>query len=913
MAVSPTLTRLDPARLRLPEKPALEGLEAKWTPQWEARGVYRFDRSRPRADVYAIDTPPPTVSGSLHVGHVFSYTHTDVVARFHRMRGKAVFYPMGWDDNGLPTERRVQNFYGVRCDPSLPYDPSFVPPEKPGKPPISVSRPNFIELCTRLTVEDERVFEHLWKYLGLSVDWSMTYATISRRAQRVSQLAFLHLVARGLAYQVEAPTLWDVDFRTAVAQAELEDRDVAAAYHRIRFPIAEPGATSGATSGATRAIEIETTRPELIPACVALVAHPDDPRYQPLFGRDVLTPLFGVRVPVRAHTLADPEKGSGIAMICTFGDITDVTWWRELKLPVRAVIQPDGTLRDVAWGAPGWESVDPERARSEYAGLTGLSAAKARTAIVERLRESGDLVGEPRPITHAVKFFEKGDRPLEIVTSRQWFIKTIEFRDELLARGRELKWHPPYMQARFENWTNGLNGDWCVSRQRFFGVPFPVWYRLDADSRPEYERPIPARDDQLPVDPSTDVPAGFTPDQRGVPGGFAGDPDVMDTWATSSMSPQIICGWPDDPDLFARTFPMDLRPQAHDIIRTWLFSSVLRAHFEQGSLPWANAAISGWVLDPDRKKMSKSKGNVVTPMGLLEEHGSDGVRYWAASGRPGTDTAFDTNQMRVGRRLAIKVLNASRFALSGHGGRVSADELTATRPGIISSDEFAQAGPREIRPGDIIAAVDRAMLHNLAALVADATDAFEAYDYARVLQRTETFFWRFCDDYLELVKGRRYGDQGVDAAASANAALIAALSVMLRLFAPFLPFVTEEVWSWWQEGSIHTAAWPTPAELGALVPVASDAARQADQRAYDWATEVLFEVRKQRSEAKQPLKVPITKVTVRADAAAVGLMPSVEADLRAALRVQIFETSVGDPREIIVAGYEPVAAAPGQG
>jgi len=853
--------------MALPEKPALEGLEAKWMARWDESGVYRFDRTRQRAAVYSIDTPPPTVSGSLHVGHVFSYTHTDLVARFHRMRGAEVFYPMGWDDNGLPTERRVQNYFGVRCDPTLPYDPAFQPPAEPPKPPMSVSRPNFIALCERLTVEDEKAFERLWRFLGLSVDWSMTYATIGKRAQRVSQLAFLRLLRRGLAYQTEAPTLWDVDFKTAVAQAELEDRDMSAAYHRVRFE----------TAADRKSVEIETTRPELIPACVALVAHPDDERYKPLFGSDVVTPLFGVRVPIRAHTLADPEKGSGIAMICTFGDIADVTWWRELGLPVRAIIQPDGTLRSVQWGASGWESVDVDRAQRHYDELVRLSAAKARAKIVEQLKASGDLVGEPRPITHAVKFYEKGDRPLEIVTSRQWFIKTIEFREALLARGRELKWHPGYMETRYENWTNGLNGDWCVSRQRFFGVPFPVWYPLNADGVPDHSRPILAADDRLPVDPSSDVPEGYRPDQRGVPGGFVGDPDIMDTWATSSLSPQVICGWPDDEDLFARTFPMDLRPQAHDIIRTWLFDSVLRAHLEHGVLPWANAAISGFVTDPDRKKMSKSKGNVVTPMALLEEHGSDGVRYWAASGRPGGDTAFDTNQMRVGRRLAIKVLNASKFALSN-------------------------AEPK----GAISAPVDRAMIRNLASLVDEATRAFEEYDYTRALQRSETFFWRFCDDYLELVKGRRYGDQGAEGAGSANAALQAALSTLLRLFAPFLPFVTEEVWSWWREGSIHRAAWPTSAELTALVGDHAESTRSSDEAAYQFATVVLFEVRKQRSEAKQPLKVPISLVTVKAAAAEVALLPVVDADLRAALRVQAFEATVGEPREILVAAYEPV-------
>ncbi len=677
----------DAQPIALPEKPALEGLETRWNERWAADGTYAFDRTRSRDQVYAIDTPPPTVSGSLHIGHVLSYTHTDVIARFQRMRGKAVFYPMGWDDNGLPTERRVQNYYGVRCDPSLPYDPGFQPPDKPGKQAISVSRPNFIELCNRLTAEDEKAFEHLWRHLGLSVDWSKTYATIDRRSQRVSQTSFLRLMKRGIAYQLEAPTLWDIDFRTAVAQAELEDREQPGAYHRISF--ARPGGD---------AVEIETTRPELIPACVALVAHPDDERYQPLFGTTVATPLFGVSVPVKAHALADPDKGSGIAMICTFGDITDVTWWRELSLPVRAIIQANGALRPLTWGSDGWESGDATRAQGYYDQLANLPAAKARTRIVEMLKESGDLVGEPRPITHPVKFYEKGDRPLEIVTSRQWFIKTTEFRGELLARGRELQWHPEYMRHRYENWVNGLAGDWCISRQRFFGVPFPLWYPMRADGSVDYQHPLVPDESRLPIDPSTDLPDGYSDEQRHQPNGFTGDPDVMDTWATSSVTPEIAGGWLDDPDLFTRVFPMDLRPQAHDIIRTWLFDTVLRAHLEHQSLPWAHTAISGFVVDPDRKKMSKSKGNVVTPMALLEEHGSDGVRYWAASGRPGTDTTFDPSQMKVGRRLAMKLLNASRFALMA-------------------------AEPR----GAITEPLDRGMLTALAALVDDATTNLEQY------------------------------------------------------------------------------------------------------------------------------------------------------------------------------------------
>jgi valyl-tRNA synthetase len=846
--------------IALPDKPALEGLEDKWNARWQDAGTYRFDRRHSRAEIFSIDTPPPTVSGSLHMGHVFSFTHTDVIARFQRMRGKAVFYPMGWDDNGLPTERRVQNFYGVRCDPSLPYDPAFQPPEKPAKHPIPVSRPNFIELCNRLTAEDEKAFEDLWRHLGLSVDWSMTYATINTRAQRVSQAAFLRLLKRGIAYQLEAPTLWDIDFRTAVAQAELEDREQPGAYHRIRFDLAGPSALAPASDGTRPThIEIETTRPELIPACVALVAHPDDERYKPLFGKNVITPLFSVEVPVRPHELADPEKGSGIAMICTFGDLTDVIWWRELSLPVRAVIQPNGAFRQVTWGAPGWESQDAARAQQAYDQLANLPSSKARGVIVEQLRQSGDLIGEPRAITHPVKFFEKGDRPLEIITSRQWFIKTVEFRDALLARGRELRWHPEYMRHRYENWVNGLSGDWCVSRQRFFGVGFPVWYPVRADGSLDYARPIIPDESRLPIDPSTDVPDGYTEDQRGKPDGFAGDPDVMDTWATSSLTPQIVGGWLDDEDLFTRVFPMDLRPQAHDIIRTWLFTTVLRSHLEHGVLPWKHAALSGWILDPERKKMSKSKGNVVTPMALLQEHGSDGVRYWSASARPGTDTAFDPAQMKVGRRLSIKILNAARFALM-------------------------QAEPR----GAITEPLDRGMLTALARLVDESTDQLEAYDYARVLERIEAFFWAFCDDYLELVKGRRYGDFGSEGAASANSAMLVALSTLLRLFAPFLPFVTEEVWSWWRPGSVHTSRWPTSAEVLASVNGADEralAVREATQ-------EALAEVRRIKSLLKKPTKAVISRAVL--PAAFSGLGPAAR-DFQAATHIR--DLTFGDVAE----------------
>jgi valyl-tRNA synthetase len=845
-----------------PEKVGVEGLESKWGLVWENEGVYRFRREVDRKDVYSIDTPPPTASGSLHVGHVFSYTHTDVVARFKRMTGHEVYYPMGWDDNGLPTERRVQNYYGVRCDPTLPYQADFKPPFEGGDnksskaaDQIPISRRNFIELCEKLTVEDEKVFESLWRQLGLSVDWNQTYQTIAPSAQAVSQKAFLNNLARGEAYQSMAPTLWDVTFRTAVAQAELEDRDQPGAYHRVGF------------DGPDGKIYIETTRPELLAACVALVAHPDDERYQPLFGKTVTTPLFGVEVPVVAHRLAQIDKGSGIAMICTFGDVTDVIWWRELDLPNRAIIGWDGRILP---DAP--EAITSARGLEVFAEIAGKTVFSAKQRIVELLQESGDMVGDAKPITHPVKFFEKGDKPLEIVSTRQWYIRNggrdAALRDRLISLGKELKFHPDFMRVRYENWVNGLTGDWLISRQRFFGVPIPVWYPIDANGETDFDSPITPDHLLLPIDPSSDVPAGYTESQRNQPNGFAGEMDIMDTWATSSLTPQLAGGWIDDPELFAKVYPYDLRPQGQDIIRTWLFSSVLRSEQEHGQLPWSNAAISGWILDPDRKKMSKSKGNVVTPSDMLEEHGSDAVRYWAASARLGTDAAFDTGQMKIGRRLAIKILNAAKFALSFE----------------------VPAGQTEVTE-----AIDQSMLLALADVVRDATVAFENYDHTKALELAEKFFWNFTDDYLELVKERAYGQGGATTATQASAALALrkALHVMLRLFAPFLPFATEEVWGWWQKnaGSIHRASWPITEELTAGLDASNHGLMEL-------ASVALFGLRKAKSDAKASMKAEVISATLQAPAAALTSVRVFESDLKAVGRIA--ELSYAEADEVSV-------------
>ncbi|MGH9047417.1 MAG: valine--tRNA ligase, partial [Acidimicrobiales bacterium] len=764
------------------------------------------------------------------------------------------------DDNGLPTIRRVQNVYGVRCDPTLPYEPGSRIEPSPGEQ-RPTSRRNFIELCEELTADDEQVFEKVFREVGLSVAWELGYTTINERSRRVSQRAFLRNLARGEAYLSEAPTVWDVDMQTAVAQAEMEDRPTKGAYHKLLFHRADGSE-----------LEIDTTRPELLAACVAVVAHPDDARWRDLVGSEVTTPLFDVAVPVLTHRLADPEKGTGVAMICTFGDSTDVIWWRELGLSSRSVVQRDGRLRSEP---PEW--LTSERAITAWAALAGKTTKAARRIIAELLTESGELSGQPRPIEHEVRYYERGERPLEIVTSRQWYIRNGardgERRQALLDAGNELAWHPDFMRIRYEHWVGGLTGDWLVSRQQYFGIPFPVWYPVDAAGATVHDQPIAASEDLLPVDPQSEAPPGYDETQRGQPDGFVGDADVMDTWATSSLTPMIAGAWEDDPDLFGRVFPMDLRPQGPEIIRTWLFSTVLRSQLEHGSLPWANASINGWVLDPDHKKMSKSKGNVVTPEALITEHGADGVRYWSCCAALGTDTAADPAQMKVGRRLAIKLLNASKFVLG-----TAAEGAEVTEP------------------------LDRAMLARLETVVRDATSAFESYQYHQALERTESFFWRFCDDYLELVKSRAYGGpEGTEpATASARAALALALSVQLRLFAPFLPFVTEEVWSWWQEGSVHRASWPEPDELAL--------AEGGNPAVLEIVGETLGAVRRAKTAAKRSLRSRVSRLEIIDTAERLVAIRAAQRDLVEAGNVDSLELREGEPQVVVELEPEPEAA-----
>ncbi len=842
----------------IPQKYDPNATEEKWQRAWDESGIYHWDPSRPREETFTVDTPPPTVSGSLHIGHVFSYTHQDLLVRYQRMRGRNIHYGMGWDDNGLPTERRVQNIFGIRCDPSLPYDAEWIPnPDKGKKDPVEIiSRRNFIEACAIVTEEDEKAFEGLWRRLGLSIDWRDTYATIDVNCRKTSQASFLDLVEKGQVYSVESPTMWDVDFQTAVAQAEVEDRDRPGAMHDIRFAIEGGGEFT-----------ISTTRPELLVACIAVVAHPDDERYQPHFGSHAITPLFGARVPILASDHADPEKGTGILMVCTFGDAADVDWWKQSDLPLKQVIGMHGRMLPVAFGEAPFNSTDVDRAAQYYAEIEGLWAKQAKKKMPEILSQEGTgphgegaaLTGEIRQLMHPVKFYEKGDRPLEFVPTRQWFIRILEHKEALLAQGEKIQWHPHFMRTRYDHWVEGLNQDWCISRQRYFGVPFPVWYPVDGNGQPDYENPIFATAEILPTDPLSETAPGFNESQRDQPGGFTGDPDVMDTWATSSLTPQIQSHWAAGEDRHERLFPMDIRPQSHEIIRTWAFYTIVKAWMHHDQVPWHNVVISGWILDPDRKKMSKSKGNVVTPGHLLDAHSVDGVRYWASRASLGADTAFDEQVFRLGKRLATKVFNASRFV------HMQLEGTPTTAPSAINDP------------------LDIALVSLLRDVVRSSTEAFERFDYAGALHRAEDAFWSFCDYYLELVKTRSYVEEDTPGRRSSHAALSLALRTYLRLLAPFLPYVTEEVWSWsyageGREASVHTSPWPSLTEF-------EEVPNTYGSDTYDAAAEILSKIRGAKSIGKRSLKWPVERLIVTGPAANLAAFEPVRDDVLKAGKV----------------------------
>ena len=849
----------------------------RWHERWSADRVYAWDPARSREETFVVDTPPPTASGSLHVGHVFSFTQTDVVVRYQRMRGKNIYYPMGWDDNGLPTERRVQNYFHIRCDAFTPYEEGLQveqPTSKQRKkPPRLVSRQNFIEICRELTELDEQVFKDLFQSLGLSIDWSQEYATIDDRCRSTAQRSFRDLWEKGHLYTTYAPTMWDVDFQTAVAQAEVADREQPGAYHKVEFGV----------EGSDESFVIATTRPELLAACVGVCAHPDDERYQPLFGRNAVTPLYHAPVPIFASELADPEKGTGVLMVCTFGDATDVIWWREQGLGMRQVVQRNGRMAEVefqsAADSDGFLSLRPEEANARYAEVVGRNLKQARTAIVEQLRDpagsatggGAPLQGEPEEMMHAVRYYENGDRPLEYVPTRQWFCRLLDKKAELLRKGEQVQWYPAHMLTRYRDWTEGLTLDWCLSRQRYFGVPIPVWYPLDESGEPDYDAALCAELEQLPVDPMIHVPTGYEESQRDQPGGFTGEADIFDTWFTSSMTPQIASHWGTDANRHAKLFPADIRPQAHEIIRTWAFYTIAKAMLHEDRIPWKNVLISGWILDPERKKMSKSKGNVVTPSEPIDRFGADAVRYWAASARLGVDTAIDEKVYKVGKRLSTKLYNAGKFVLS----------------------QSAIAAP-------ISEELDRAFIGRLQTLVERATTSAEDFNLAQALQDTESFFWsHFTDTYLELAKPRArwYVDEesaegGCDAAraarsGSAVATLRLGFDVLLRLFAPVMPYITEEIWSWVYaeeraEPSIHRAPWPGAADFAGIE-------RPESEHSFDLAVASLQAINKAKSDAEVSMGREVEHLVLAANDKTLGGLALVADDVMAAARVHARE------------------------
>ncbi|WP_374686737.1 valine--tRNA ligase [Promineifilum sp.] len=698
---------------------------------WDATGLHHFQADDGDRPVYAIDTPPPSVSGHLHLGHVYSYAHADFFARFRRMNGDNVFYPMGFDDNGLPTERLVERLRGVRA--------------------VEIGRAAFIRECLAVSEAAERDYEALWRRLGLSIDWRYTYRTIDEESRRIAQWGFLDLLRRGLAYRQQSPTIWCPECRTAIAQAELNDLERQTTFYTLTFGLDEG------------TLPVATTRPELLPACVAVFVHPDDARYRDLVGRRALVPFFGQDVPILADPAADPRKGTGAVMCCTFGDTADVAWWRAHNLPLIETIDRDGRLTDAA------------------APFAGLTTEDARREIAAALARRGLLL-DAQPLSQTVRVHERCDTPVEYLTSQQWFIRVLDDRQAFLDAGERIAWHPAHMGARYRQWVENLSWDWCISRQRYFGVPFPLWYCADCG-----EPLLPDQTD-LPIDPAEQQPkrpcaCGGTE--------FRPETDVMDTWATSSLTPQIVGRWLSDPALYRRIFPMALRPQAHEIIRTWAFYTIVRSHYHAGELPWTAVAISGWGLAPEgTQKLSKSRGGgPVGPMETLDKHSADAVRYWAAGAGLGRDAVIDEDRIESGDKWVTKLWNVGRFAERFLAGYMPPAETPA---GTTTADRWLLA-----RAGQLAAAVTR---------------AFEQYDYATARSEIETFFWRdLADNYLEMAKKRLY-DGGEDEE-GARFALYHGLLTMLKLLAPLLPHVTDALYralfaATDGAASIHASAWP---------------------------------------------------------------------------------------------------------
>ena len=879
-------------------------IEQKYQKKWEKEQIYAYS-SNSEKENFIIDTPPPTVSGSLHIGHIFSYTQTDILARFHRMMGKNVFYPMGWDDNGLPTEKRIQNLYAVKCDPKLSYNPNFKAQKTGKKNPVyqAISRKNFLEICHSQTIEDEAKYKQLWNRIALSVDWNQTYRTIEPYSQFLAQLSFLDLYKKNLLENRFSPVLWDTQFQTAVAQADLEDREQKGFYYDIAFQTKEG-----------EPFTISTTRPELLPACVAISAHPEDQRYQKLFGKTAISPLFQSPLPILPSPHADPKKGTGILMICTFGDMEDVAFCKKHKLPLLQIIDDEGFFMDISYDQKPFQSLDPQSADSIYKHLKGLRVKQARKKIVEILTEKQQLKSPAKECLQYVKFYEKGDFPLEILPKRQWYIKILDHKEELLRQGRKIQWHPPSMKKRYEQWVEGLNQDWCISRQRQYGVPFPVWYKLDNQGRPDYEQAImpeikdflgettlpldplklsnptplenliPSIGKNIPIDPLRQTPKGGTADQRDKPGGWTADPDVMDTWATSSLSPYINSSWLLNLEKHKKLCPADLRPQAHEIIRTWAFYTIAKSYFHEQTIPWKNIAISGWVVTKTKKKMSKSKGNALEPENLIDTFSADAVRYWAGKARLGQDTLYDENILKIGKKLTGKIFNAFRFV------QIQLEGLPFTH--------FTN------KLQEVTVPIDRAWIKKLLHTKCQTIKQFQDYNYSLALDLTEKNFWAFCDNYLEFIKARVYQLKDSPEGHSGKIALDYSFYIFLKLFAPYLPYVTEEAWSkrYHQESSsLHSSLWLKEnliqEHIDILTPQRDK--KEEDESLLETAFSLLEQVRKAKSELNKSLASPLQRLDIKANKKHLQDIKLCKGDLARASHVQPTSLFVEEQAELL--------------
>jgi valyl-tRNA synthetase len=792
--------------MSFPKKYKFDESEKKWQIFWQENAIYHWSKSEARENSFIVDTPPPGVSGQLHIGHVYSYTHTDFIVRHRRMKGKNVFYPMGFDDNGLPTERLVEKEKNIRAN--------------------SVSRKEFINICNEVIAKEETKFRALFNRIALSVDWNLEYQTINPLSCKISQMSFLDLIEKGQIYRDSQPMLWDSVDQTALAQAEIEDREKVTFMNDILFSLENDDK-----------ITIATTRPELLPACVSVFFHPEDKRYNYLEGQFAFTPLFNVKVPLIADDMVDPEKGTGLVMCCTFGDQTDIAWWRKHKLPTNIIISKQGRIENIQFDNSCANKIKAEQFAAQ---LTGLTVTAARSKIIELLKKEGLLVKQVQKL-QTVKCAERSGAPLEILTTPQWFIKTIIHKEALLKKSDELNWYPKFMKIKLDRWIEGIGMDWCISRQRYFGVPFPVWYSKRAG---EEGKPIFAKNHQLPVDPLVDLPEGYNKEEV-IP-----DYDVMDTWATSSVSPQLNSRGVSnnhmvDENRYKKLFPADLRPQAHEILRTWAFYTMLKAYLHENTLPWKDIMVSGWCLAQDKSKMSKSKGNVLIPEILLEAHGSDVIRYWCASSKLGTDTAYSEDVINNGKRLVNKLWNAAKFA-STHFDKISDSDKA------LSLCEVKHKITRDF---------DKYLVNQVVDLVDYADQELTNYEYATAIDKTEKFFWAlFCDNYLEITKTRAYNENGEDdeGALSTHLTLYHTLKTLLQLFAPIVPHITEELFHILYakdiSESIHMrGSWPNIREAKFT---------DIDETKSEDLLEILELVRKIKAQDNLSIKSPISYIEI---------------------------------------------------